>query len=827
MPRHAIGDLNVIHPYKTLTPVQVRMMEHTYAVLRARKDGQRVVSLLEAGTGSGKTLSLLSTITSFSDIYPDVFTKIIFLCRTIPVVDHVLREIGLLNHARATINMEKSQEPGRKLTGNESLRLYRALPLTSRRRLCINEEIRRANDINTACIKITKGCDLEDTQVCKAYVGAIAQQDVLPFESQAYHIDNFIGTCKSAGICPYFASRHAVTMADIIVCNYNYLLDPKCSGPLASKLDDRALILIDEAHNLEHVACEAFSMHISRPLCTMCRHGLTSFLERVNANPNIGTPTLNLEHSILRKEKAITRVEQDARLAFSRSTPYDSIDLTLTVPASARSPALFIAGLSRTIDFFETLLGDENNVVSTPKYDVQRLYKLKLVDTAFLQCAPEVLHYYFSLYNFFDPSLQLLVQFLALLGLFGTPTVDSGHAAHSVFLAHDAFVSLIHRPSTDVDVREGTYQQNIFSENSHSSTYRLICQDALIAMRPLYQYFSCILFVSATLFGAGEPGVQIWAAGQPTSSTTSGHGYTFSLIEKLLGLQRFNEQCEHKYSLQILRLAIETIDKHSYFLDIIGKGADQAKLTTRYLFRMTVSAFQNYARILSQLAGSTADGMLVFFPSYRFMEDLTSIWNTSGFLSEISAHKLVFFETPDPVETLHALEAYRRACDGGRGALFFAIARGRLSEGIDFRGHHARLVIVIGVPFLYSGSPFVHLKLHYLQMKYGVSVQDYLRFDAGRVVAQCIGRVMRGPNDYAAIILADERFTECKDLVAGATGDPRDKSSCECTSWSPAWMRQLLPDKSHPHDAVVRSATDFLIRQAHEANRLENQLDGH
>lgn len=827
MPRHTIEDLSVIHPYRTLTPVQVRMMEHTYTVLRARRDGQRVVSLLEAGTGSGKTLSLLSIITSFADVYPDVFTKIVFLCRTIPVVDHILREIKLLNHARSTAHMEENQEPARKLGGNEPLRLYRAIPLTSRRRLCVNDDVRRANDINTACIRVTKGCDIEDPQACRAYVGTVAQQDVLPFGAQAYYIDEFVDTCRGAGICPYFASRHAVATADIIVCNYNYLIDPKCSGPLASKLDDRALILIDEAHNLEHVACEAFSMHISRPLCNLCRRALASFLERVNADPSLTSLTLNLEHSLLRKEKAITRVEQDARLAFARSTPYDSIDLASTVPASARSPALFIAGLSRTIDFFEILLGDENNAVSTPKYDVQRLYKIKLVDTAFLQCAPEVLHYYFSVYNFYDPSLQLLVQFLALLGHFGTPTIDSGHAAHSVFLAHDAFVSLVHRPSTDVDVREGTYQQNIFSESSHSSTYRMICQDALLAMRPLYQYFSCILFVSATLFGAGEPGVQIWADGQQIPSTTSSHGYTFSLVEKLLGLQRFNEQCEHKYSLQIFRLAIETIDKHSYFLDIMGKGADQAKLTTRYLFRMTVSAFQNYARILSQLAGSTADGMLVFFPSYRFMEDLTSIWNTSGFLSEISAHKLVFFETPDPVETLHALEAYRRACDGGRGALFFAIARGRLSEGIDFRGHHARLVIMIGVPFLYSGSPFVHLKLHYLQMKYGVSVQDYLRFDAGRVVAQCIGRVMRGPNDYAAIILADERFTECKDLTISAATDARDKNSYECTSWSPAWMRQLLPDKSHPHDAVVRSVTEFLTRQAHEANRLENQLADH
>jgi DNA excision repair protein ERCC-2 len=42
-------------------------------------------------------------------------------------------------------------------------------------------------------------------------------------------------------------------------------------------------------------------------------------------------------------------------------------------------------------------------------------------------------------------------------------------------------------------------------------------------------------------------------------------------------------------------------------------------------------------------------------------------------------HKLVFIETQDVVETTLALDNYRKACDCGRGAIFFSVARSHIS----------------------------------------------------------------------------------------------------------------------------------------------------
>lgn len=64
---------------------------------------------------------------------------------------------------------------------------------------------------------------------------------------------------------------------------------------------------------------------------------------------------------------------------------------------------------------------------------------------------------------------------------------------------------------------------------------------------------------------------------------------------------------------------------------------------------------------------------------------------SQGILNEAWKHKLIFVETPDAAETSVALENYRRACDNGRGAVLLSVARGKVSEGIDF-DHNVRLL---------------------------------------------------------------------------------------------------------------------------------------
>ena len=80
-------------------------------------------------------------------------------------------------------------------------------------------------------------------------------------------------------------------------------------------------------------------------------------------------------------------------------------------------------------------------------------------------------------------------------------------------------------------------------------------------------------------------------------------------------------------------------------------------------------------------------------------------------MQDLMAAKLVFIETTDVVETTLALDNFRRACDCGRGAVFFSVARGKVAEGIDFDRHYGRAVVMFGVPYQYTLSRILRYTL--------------------------------------------------------------------------------------------------------------------
>ena len=99
---------------------------------------------------------------------------------------------------------------------------------------------------------------------------------------------------------------------------------------------------------------------------------------------------------------------------------------------------------------------------------------------------------------------------------------------------------------------------------------------------------------------------------------------------------------------------------------------------------------RNYGQMVVELARVVPDGVVCFFVSYLFMDAVIAQWHAMGVLQDIMEHKLIFIETQDVVETTLALDNFRRACDCGRGAVFFSVARGKVAEGIDFDRHYGR-----------------------------------------------------------------------------------------------------------------------------------------
>lgn len=293
---------------------------------------------------------------------------------------------------------------------------------------------------------------------------------------------------------------------------------------------------------------------------------------------------------------------------------------------------------------------------------------------------------------------------------------------------------------------------------------QLACLDASLAIAPIFKRFGSVIITSGTL----SP---------------------IDLYPKLL---QFQPCVSESFSMSTFRPCIRPL--------MIARGSDQLAVSTRFEDRGDMGVVRNYGAMLVELCSVIPDGVVAFFTSYSYMESLISEWDAMGILRELTKSKLVFIETKDVVETTLALDNYRLACDCGRGAVFLSVARGKVSEGINFDRHYGRAVIMFGVPYQYTLSHVLRARLEYLQTNLQIREQDFLNFDAIRQVAQCVGRVIRSKTDYGLMIFADSRYNK---------HDKRSKL--------PKWILQFL------NDGYLNLSTDMAIAHVKAFLRLMGQ----
>ena len=170
------------------------------------------------------------------------------------------------------------------------------------------------------------------------------------------------------------------------------------------------------------------------------------------------------------------------------------------------------------------------------------------------------------------------------------------------------------------------------------------------------------------------------------------------------------------------------------------------------------------------------DGVLVFFPSYQVMDSCLSYWqickpggnvqDAKTIFQMIQSIKVPVIEPKNKGELAVAMEKYEKIIDDpkeSRGAIFFAVCRGKVSEGLDFSDAKGRAVIVTGIPYPPFKDPKIILKKQYLQDQQSsssnfLSGSEWYNQQASRAVNQALGRVIRHRKDFGAILLCDERF---------------------------------------------------------------------
>ncbi|KAJ6938824.1 general transcription and DNA repair factor IIH helicase subunit XPD isoform X2 [Populus alba x Populus x berolinensis] len=715
-----IEDVTVYFPYDHIYPEQYSYMVELKRALDAKGH-----CLLEMPTGTGKTIALLSLITSYTISKPQGAIKLIYCTRTVHEMEKTLAELKLLHNYQV-----KHLGPAAKIL---------AIGLSSRKNLCVNPNVLEANNrdsVDAACRKRTaswvralavENPNVETCEFFENYERA-ASGAVLP--PGVYTLQDLRAYGKEKGWCPYFLARHMVQLANVVVYSYQYLLDPKVAGIISKEMQKESVVVFDEAHNIDNVCIEALSVSVRRQTLDGASRNISRIEQEINRFKATDANRLRDEYKRLVNGLALSGNLPGSDSWLSNPALPDDI-LREAVPGNIRRAEHFLHVLRRLLQYLTVRLDTENVEKESPISFVASINNQAGIDQKALKFCYDRLH-----------SLMLTLEI-----------TDTDEFLHVQTICD--FATLVGMYSRGFSIIIEPFDERM--PHIPDPVLQLSCHDASLAIKPVFDRFQSVVITSGTL----------------------------SPIDLYPRLLNFHPVVSRSFKMSLTRDCICPM--------VLTRGSDQLPVSTKFDMRSDPGVVRNYGKLLVEMVSIVPDGIVCFFVSYSYMDGIINTWNESGLLKEIMQHKLVFIETQDVVETTLALDNYRRACDCGRGAVFFSVARGKVAEGIDFDRHYGRLVIMFGVPFQYTLSKILLARLEYLRDTFQIKEGDFLTFDALRQAAQCVGRVIRSKADYGMMIFADKRYSR---------HDKRSKL--------PGWIL------SHLRDAHLNLSTDMALHIARE-----------
>lgn len=612
-----------------------------------------------------------------------------------------------------------------------------------------------------------------------------------------WDIEDLVNLGTSMSACPFFAAKALERKAELIFCPYNYLIEPGIRELMGICIDD-AILIFDEAHNLEDSARDAATYQFtlsdlsdaSRQLqLAMSTDDLASVLRgKENSRAQISSenesdsaggysagptekeltkltswfqPIADVLHSLhgwLREASFSSLVQQEFEKMGNIWGSDAVLSLLQNINVTSANIEYLRSCLRQGLTEYELLFG----IDGSKRSGAAALFTV--------QC----LHFISGLMQVFEFILMEDMKFLGDYKLLmeKTPRKDFAPTA-----------------SQSADLESGSWITSI----------SFLCLRGAAGFRPLLNRARSIVLVSGTLA-------------------------PFDGLRAELGLDKLTNN-----GLPHISLTTSHVLASDAQLSVVRIGQhNSAPLRVDYKNQERADFQDSIGNILVQLVGSIPDGVLIFLPSYATLERLSQRWKSNGIWTKLQAMKPLFCEPrasaatssapkargdeqqqPSP-DLQHVWRGFNKAITSGKGAVFFGVCRGKLSEGMDFQDEFARAVIVIGIPFAHVKSKSVQLKKEFNDFKSRnddafLSGSEWYALQAFRALNQSIGRVVRHRFDYGAVVLIDERFSAPQNELKLSSWVRRGLRAATDVSTAAGQLREFFPAASKAVESAKTS----------------------
>jgi chromosome transmission fidelity protein 1 len=550
------------------------------------------------------------------------------------------------------------------------------LTLGSRKNLCINPKVSKLSSqmaINERCIELQQSSTPAEHK-CPYLPKKDHQDPVLDFRDHALanigDIEDLALIGTKLQVCPYYASRPAVSPSEIVTLPYPLLLQKASREALGISLKGH-VVIIDEAHNLMDAIEGIYSAQITEMQLTKARESVVLYLQKFR-NRLKGANRVYVTQ--------VVRVIDSLLLAISTSENMNLID------------GMVMAG--------QLLAGkgmDQVNLAKLVRY---------INDSKLARKVEGYLSY--------------------SKGVEKTNGSGSKHKTTDVpTLTHvQNFLLCLMDPS-----KEGRF---FLLKEQNTMVIKYLLLDPSEHFRDVVESARAVILAGGTMSPMAEYKQQLFPYLSTIRTLSCGH----------LILPR--------------NLLVRTIASDA-----------QGPLEFSFKTRSNPSTALRIGQALLALTAHVKGGLIVFFPSYGYLDQVSTVWRQRGIFEEFEKLKPVFSDSRGG-SAEETFKAYSEAIKSEtRGALLLSVIGGKLSEGINFSDDLGRCVVVVGLPFPNLQTPQWKAKLRYLDERAlarretkSAAGREHAENVCMRSVNQAIGRVIRHKDDWASIVLMDNRYEQ-------------------------------------------------------------------
>ncbi|XP_067685021.1 Fanconi anemia group J protein homolog [Haliotis asinina] len=568
--------------------------------------------------------------------------------------------------------------------------------LGSREHTCVHPVVSKMANKNDGCKELLKGpgCRMKDRAKSISSQEGIHRMGL----TTAWDLEDMVNMCKKQKACPYFLTRALKEQSEIIICPYNYLVDPIIRDTMEINLKDQ-IIILDEAHNIEDSSREAGSQSLKQEL-------IQKAITELRAMANAGVDTAD---SLL-LEKVMSGLDQFIHLHSDKLEQKDfdqsykiwsGFDIVAQLDCIGLGPVKYTEAMKSI------------GVVCQEKDEMVRNAQGEEVKLS-------------------PPVMTVLEQLASAMGYLYRDDMKFVEDYRVSIVKTTAFVS--NQPTNGAWLNPRQRHGGQRRVPVVTCTLNFWCMNPAVAFSDLQNCRSIVLS-SGTL--------------SPMSSFSSELGMNFSI------------QLE----------ANHVIKDDQVWVGAVGQGPNGTSLQAVYRNVETYNFQDELGQLVFRVCKTVPHGVLCFFPSYKCLEKLTNRWKTTGLWDKMFEQKKIVAEPRgsdkmnfEELMNLFYEAVETRGDEDKDGALFLAVCRGKVSEGLDFADNFARAVITVGIPYPNFKDIQVELKRKYNDMHKAarglLSGSDWYEIQAFRALNQALGRCIRHRRDWGALIIVDERFVK-------------------------------------------------------------------